>query len=239
MDFLIVADGAFNLTGIEADWYGTQSKVYTRKELCFLSNLARDTEEWIEQPTFGEAGQPDTFWNVTPTTASDGCYPLGVPNLDFTYDNDAQDKSVAIQFGYDFYRITIPDPKYSEINRFKGVNQDTFISVMKQSVEKVPNTEDFYDSPGYNSDDNKKTNDGSRSYTARANILSRPGANGTLKGTVGQDSFGDVAWYLAVSAHALGYDLESIMQMNVDKLRKRYPDGFKPELSKNRKEGDV
>ena len=50
---------------------------------------------------------------------------------------------------------------------------------------------------------------------------------------------GDVAWYLAVSAHALGYDLESIMQMNVDKLRKRYPDGFKPELSKNRKEGDV
>ena len=124
-----------------------------------------------------------------------GCYPLGVPNLDFTYDNDAQDKSVAIQFGYDFYRITIPDPKYSEINRFKGVNQDTFISVMKQSVEKVPNTEDFYDSPGYNSDDNKKTNDGSRSYTARANILSRPGANGTLKGTVGQDSFGDVAWY--------------------------------------------
>lgn len=81
VDFLIVADGAFNLTGIEADWYGSQSKVYTRKELCFLSNLARDTEEWIEQPTFGEAGQPDTFWNVTPTTASDGCYPLGCSSV--------------------------------------------------------------------------------------------------------------------------------------------------------------
>lgn len=30
---------------------------------------------------------------------------------------------------------------------------------------------------------------------------------------------GDVAWYLAVSANAIGYDLETIMQMNVDKLK--------------------
>lgn len=33
---------------------------------------------------------------------------------------------------------------------------------------------------------------------------------------------GDVAWYLAVSANAIGYDLETIMQMNVDKLKARY-----------------
>lgn len=50
---------------------------------------------------------------------------------------------------------------------------------------------------------------------------------------------GDVAWYLAVSAYAIGYDLETIMQMNVDKLRKRYPDGFDSDLSQHRKEGDV
>lgn len=50
---------------------------------------------------------------------------------------------------------------------------------------------------------------------------------------------GDVAWYLAVSAYAIGYDLETIMQMNVDKLRKRYPEGFSSELSQHRKEGDV
>lgn len=50
---------------------------------------------------------------------------------------------------------------------------------------------------------------------------------------------GDVAWYLAVSAEALGYDLETIMQMNVQKLRARYPDGFDIQKSKNRKEGDV
>lgn len=50
---------------------------------------------------------------------------------------------------------------------------------------------------------------------------------------------GDVAWYLAVSAYALGYDLESVLQMNVDKLRKRYPDGFSSDRSQHREEGDV
>lgn len=50
---------------------------------------------------------------------------------------------------------------------------------------------------------------------------------------------GDVAWYLAVSAFAIGYDLETVLQMNVDKLRNRYPDGFDEDRSRNRKEGDV
>lgn len=50
---------------------------------------------------------------------------------------------------------------------------------------------------------------------------------------------GDVAWYLAVSASALGYDLEDIFRINVEKLRARYPDGFDPELSKHRKENDI
>lgn len=50
---------------------------------------------------------------------------------------------------------------------------------------------------------------------------------------------GDIAWYLAVSAKALGYDLESVLQMNVDKLKKRYPEGFSVEQSLHRKEDDV
>lgn len=50
---------------------------------------------------------------------------------------------------------------------------------------------------------------------------------------------GDVAWYLAVSADALGYTLEQILQMNVDKRHDRYPDGFEVERSVNRKEEDV
>lgn len=50
---------------------------------------------------------------------------------------------------------------------------------------------------------------------------------------------GDVAWYLAVTAYAIGYDLETVLRLNVRKLRKRYPDGFDPEKSQNRKEGDI
>ena len=45
---------------------------------------------------------------------------------------------------------------------------------------------------------------------------------------------GDVAWYLAETAHAIGYPLEDILQMNIDKLRKRYPEGFDAEASRNR-----
>ncbi len=50
---------------------------------------------------------------------------------------------------------------------------------------------------------------------------------------------GDVAWYLAVTAHAIDYPLEDVLLMNVEKLRRRYPDGFDPERSRNRKAGDV
>lgn len=47
---------------------------------------------------------------------------------------------------------------------------------------------------------------------------------------------GDVAWYLAVASYAIGYSLETVLQMNVDKLRKRYPDGFSAERSIHREE---
>ena len=50
---------------------------------------------------------------------------------------------------------------------------------------------------------------------------------------------GDVAWYLAISADAIGYDLETVLQMNVDKLRARYPYGFDKEHSIYRSENDV
>lgn len=50
---------------------------------------------------------------------------------------------------------------------------------------------------------------------------------------------GDVAWYLAASANAIGYDLETIMQMNVDKLKARYPDGFDAEHSLHRNQDDI
>ena len=37
---------------------------------------------------------------------------------------------------------------------------------------------------------------------------------------------GDIAWYLAETATAIGYDLDDIFQMNIEKLKKRYPQGF-------------
>lgn len=50
---------------------------------------------------------------------------------------------------------------------------------------------------------------------------------------------GDVAWYLALGATVIGYDLEDILQMNIDKLRARYPDGFDAERSQHRNNNDI
>lgn len=46
---------------------------------------------------------------------------------------------------------------------------------------------------------------------------------------------GDVAWYLAEAAQGLGVPLEDIMRLNLDKLHKRYPQGFSSEQSMRRK----
>lgn len=42
---------------------------------------------------------------------------------------------------------------------------------------------------------------------------------------------GDVAWYLAECAAALNVDLDEILEKNVEKLKKRYPEGFDTERS--------
>lgn len=41
------------------------------------------------------------------------------------------------------------------------------------------------------------------------------------------------------TATVLGYSLEDILQMNIDKLKKRYPEGFDTEKSIHRQEGDI
>lgn len=45
---------------------------------------------------------------------------------------------------------------------------------------------------------------------------------------------GDVAWYLAETAYALDLSLEEVLRGNLDKLKKRYPQGFEKEKSINR-----
>ena len=47
---------------------------------------------------------------------------------------------------------------------------------------------------------------------------------------------GDICWYLAETATALGCDLEDIMAANIEKLKKRYPEGFSSDRSVNRTE---
>lgn len=50
---------------------------------------------------------------------------------------------------------------------------------------------------------------------------------------------GDVCWYIAETATAIGCDLETIMKMNIEKLQRRYPEGFSSDRSQNREKGDI
>ena len=47
---------------------------------------------------------------------------------------------------------------------------------------------------------------------------------------------GDICWYLAETATALDLSLEDIMAANIEKLKKRYPEGFNAERSIHRTE---
>lgn len=50
------------------------------------------------------------------------------------------------------------------------------------------------------------------------------------------EELGDVAWYLAMSADSIGYDLDKIFEINIEKLKRRYPNGFESKRSTNREE---
>ena len=47
---------------------------------------------------------------------------------------------------------------------------------------------------------------------------------------------GDVCWYIAILAKALETDLETIMRLNINKRKNRYPNGFEAERSINRED---
>jgi|TARA_R100000005_G_C4968227_1_gene182205 NTP pyrophosphatase (non-canonical NTP hydrolase) len=50
---------------------------------------------------------------------------------------------------------------------------------------------------------------------------------------------GDVLWYWIQGCIALGYTPEEVMQENIKKLEKRYPNGFEVARSENREVGDI
>ena len=50
---------------------------------------------------------------------------------------------------------------------------------------------------------------------------------------------GDIMWYIAMMCHAFRWGLDEIMEMNINKLKARYPEGFDTDRANNRKNGDV
>ena len=51
---------------------------------------------------------------------------------------------------------------------------------------------------------------------------------------------GDIMWYVAQACIGMNISIDEILQMNVDKLADRYPDGsFDVHYSENRAEGDL
>lgn len=50
---------------------------------------------------------------------------------------------------------------------------------------------------------------------------------------------GDLLWFIAEFCTDLGWEFDEIAQMNIDKLKARYPDGFDPDKSLHRAEGDI
>ena len=50
---------------------------------------------------------------------------------------------------------------------------------------------------------------------------------------------GDIMWYIAMMCHAFRWNLDEIMEMNINKLKARYPEGFDTDRANNRKNSDV
>lgn len=50
------------------------------------------------------------------------------------------------------------------------------------------------------------------------------------------EELGDILWYVALACDNWEIKLDTVMEYNIEKLKKRYPDGFDSEDSINRKE---
>ena len=49
-----------------------------------------------------------------------------------------------------------------------------------------------------------------------------------------EKELGDVLWYVAMCCDAFGWDMSEVMERNIEKLKKRYPDGFDVVRANNR-----
>ena len=48
------------------------------------------------------------------------------------------------------------------------------------------------------------------------------------------DELSDVMWYIAEAAAAMGWSMDAIAEHNIEKLRRRYPEGFSADRSLHR-----
>lgn len=49
-----------------------------------------------------------------------------------------------------------------------------------------------------------------------------------------EKELGDVIWYVAMCCDVFGWDMSEVMEKNIEKLKKRYPDGFDVVRANNR-----
>ena len=54
-----------------------------------------------------------------------------------------------------------------------------------------------------------------------------------------EKEIGDLLWFIAEYCTALDWNLDDVMQLNIDKLKARYPKGFEVDKSLHRAEGDI
>lgn len=60
----------------------------------------------------------------------------------------------------------------------------------------------------------------------------------TILNTKVIDEVGDLLWFIAEFCTSYGWTLETVMALNIEKLKRRYPGGFDPERSIHRDEDD-
>ena len=49
-----------------------------------------------------------------------------------------------------------------------------------------------------------------------------------------KEELGDVLWYVALACKCGGFSMSDLMRGNIEKLQRRYPDGFSAERSRGR-----
>jgi len=61
----------------------------------------------------------------------------------------------------------------------------------------------------------------------------------TLDETHAKKELGDIMWYIAMMCESFGWDMNEIAEMNIDKLKARYPEGFDIKRANNRDSKDI